>query len=246
MWNPLKAVDTALDKGSNVFHNARNEFNDATRAVRRTTSSAVNTARQANWSSVGHTFLDGAGFIPVVGAAADMANAGWYAAKGDWKNASLSAVSAVPGVGDAVAAVKIGAKATGAVAGAAAVSRINKFSQAGSTPVRRATSGRTPFRDEGVPFARDPNPPLTRKPKHASPEYRRARAELKRETIDNPKAPSHVRGWLTQERNARGNNPRKWRNPKGYDTGHADPNDNTRVRWETSSTNRSRGAKFGR
>lgn len=245
-WNPFKAVDRALDKGSNVLHNARNELKDTTRAVRRTASSAANTARQVNLSDVGHTVLDAAGFIPVVGAAADMANAGWYAAKGDWKNASLSAVSAVPGVGDAVAAVKIGAKATGAVAGAAAVSRVNKVSQAGSTPVRRARSGSTPLRDERGRFAPDPNSPLTRKSKHHGAEYRREQAQFKRKTIDDHKAPKHMRGWLKQERYHRGDDPRRWRNPKGYDTGHSDPNDNTRLRWETSSQNRSRGGRFGR
>lgn len=267
-WNPFKAVDRVVDKGSKVLHNARDEFKDTTRAVRRTASSAANTvhrevgetsqavnrtarnvantARQVNLSDIGHTVLDAAGFIPVLGAAADMANAGWYAAKGDWKNASLSAVSAVPGVGDAVAAVKIGAKATGAVAGAAAVSRLNKVSQAGSTPVRRATSGSTPLRDERGRFAPNPNSPLTRESKHKSVEYRRAQDQLKRETIDDHKAPTHMRGWLKQERYHRGDDPRRWRNPKGYDTGHSDPNDNTRLRWETSSQNRSRGGRFGR
>ena len=45
-WNPFKAVDRALDKGSNVLHNARNELRDTTRTIRRTTSSAVSTARR--------------------------------------------------------------------------------------------------------------------------------------------------------------------------------------------------------
>lgn len=195
---------------------------------------------------IGHIALDAGGMIPVAGAAFDVAHAGWYLAKGDKVNAALSATSAIPFAGDAVMAAKYGAKATGAVAGAVAVGRVNKVSQAGSTPVQRATSGSKPLRDERGRFARDPNPPLTRKPKHDSGEYRTARAELKRKTIDNLNEPSHMRGWLKQERNARGDDPRKWRNPKGYDTGHADPNDNTQLRWETSSQNRSRGARFGR
>ncbi|MDE6887893.1 MAG: hypothetical protein K2P45_04510 [Eubacterium sp.] len=61
-----------------------------------------------------HGVLDVAGFIPVVGAAADVANAAIYAAEGDWGNAALSMVSAVPGVGDVAGAagkvVKVAAK----------------------------------------------------------------------------------------------------------------------------------------
>jgi hypothetical protein len=204
------------------------------------------------------TVLDGAGFIPVVGGIADLANAGWYAAKGDKVNAALSAASAIPFAGDAFAAVKIGAKATGAVAGAAAVSRVSqagsiparsgvsRVSQAGSTPVQRPTSGSTRLRDERGRFAANPNSPSTQTPKHKSFEYQRARADLKNRTIDDHKAPKFIREWLKQERRVRGDDPRRWRNPPGYDTGHSDPNDNTRLRWETSSQNRSRGARFGR
>jgi hypothetical protein len=68
---------------------------------------------------IGHGALDAAGFIPVVGAAADLANAGWYLAEGDKTNAALSAVAAIPGVGDAVAATAIAGKV--AVKGAKAV-----------------------------------------------------------------------------------------------------------------------------
>lgn len=57
-----------------------------------------------------HGALDVAGFIPGVGAIADGINAGIYAAEGDWGNAALSLAAAVPGVGDAAAAVKIAGK----------------------------------------------------------------------------------------------------------------------------------------
>ncbi len=59
---------------------------------------------------IGHGALDAAGFIPVVGGVADLANAGWYLAEGDKTNAALSAAAAVPFAGDAVAATAIGAK----------------------------------------------------------------------------------------------------------------------------------------
>ncbi|PSN13170.1 hypothetical protein C7293_17100 [filamentous cyanobacterium CCT1] len=72
-------------------------------------------------SDIGHTVLDIAGFIPVVGAIADLANAAWYAAEGDYFNAGLSAVSAIPGIGDAAAAAKLGVRATDAAISATRV-----------------------------------------------------------------------------------------------------------------------------
>ena len=57
-------------------------------------------------SEVIHGVLDVAGFIPGLGAVADLANAGLYAAEGDYLNAGLSLVSAIPGIGDTVALAK--------------------------------------------------------------------------------------------------------------------------------------------
>jgi len=48
--------------------------------------------------------------VPVFGEAADLANAGWYAAEGDYKNAALSTVAAVPFVGWGATATKLGIK----------------------------------------------------------------------------------------------------------------------------------------
>ena len=49
-FNPFKSIDNALDKGSNALQRAassvRNELNDTTRTIRRTSSSAVNTVRR--------------------------------------------------------------------------------------------------------------------------------------------------------------------------------------------------------
>jgi hypothetical protein len=59
---------------------------------------------------IGHTALDLAGFIPVIGTAADLVNAGWYAAEGRYAEASASAFSAIPGIGDAFAVGKMGVK----------------------------------------------------------------------------------------------------------------------------------------
>ncbi len=70
------------------------------------------------WGAIGdhaHTGLDLAGFLPVVGTAADLANAGLYAAEGDYVNAGLSAASAIPIAGDAAAAARLGARGMDAV-----------------------------------------------------------------------------------------------------------------------------------
>jgi hypothetical protein len=65
---------------------------------------------KANPMEVVHGALDVAGFIPGAGAVFDGANAVLYLAEGDKTNAALSAVAAIPGVGDAVAATAIAGK----------------------------------------------------------------------------------------------------------------------------------------
>lgn len=111
----------------------------------------------------------------------------------------------------------------------------------------RDSSGR--LRDSTTKrFVADPSKASgpTAQPKHKTPEYKKAQADLRRESISNPDVDSGIRGWLRQEERQRGSNPRNWRNPPGYHTGHIDPLDNTRLRWETGSQNSSRGAKFKR
>lgn len=60
----------------------------------------------ASISDIGHTALDVAGMVPVIGEAADLANAGWYLAEGDKTNAALSAAGAIPFAGNAATAAK--------------------------------------------------------------------------------------------------------------------------------------------
>ena len=83
------------------------------------------------FSDVGHTVLDAAGMVPIFGAVADVANAGWYGAEGaarhygiiddvgageDWKmNAGLSAAAAIPAYGQAATAAKYGKKGWDAI-----------------------------------------------------------------------------------------------------------------------------------
>ncbi|MBW4421103.1 MAG: hypothetical protein KME13_18010 [Myxacorys californica WJT36-NPBG1] len=104
---------------------------------------------------IAHTVLDVAGFIPGVGVAADLLNAGLYAAEGNYAMAGLSAVAAVPVVGDAAAAAKLGAKGIDAAAGAARatdtaaeVARVTPSS--GGPVVFTAPPGSTPEQIEQV------------------------------------------------------------------------------------------------
>jgi hypothetical protein len=55
-------------------------------------------------SDLGHAALSVAGMVPVVGAVADVANAGWYAADGDYGDAALSLAGATPAAGTPAAA----------------------------------------------------------------------------------------------------------------------------------------------
>lgn len=64
--------------------------------------------KMPSWKTIGHTTLDVVGMVPVVGEVGDLANAGWYAAEGDYVNAGLSAASAIPGAGYAANAAKYG------------------------------------------------------------------------------------------------------------------------------------------
>ncbi|WP_165956683.1 putative adhesin [Kribbella antibiotica] len=59
-----------------------------------------------NKGAIGHGLLDAVGLIPGLGEVADLANAAWYAAEGDYVNAALSAASAIPIAGYAATAAK--------------------------------------------------------------------------------------------------------------------------------------------
>lgn len=63
-------------------------------------------------SFIGHTILDVLGFIPVIGEVADLANAVWYLAEGDYMNAALSGLSMIPVIGSGLSqGIKWGGRA---------------------------------------------------------------------------------------------------------------------------------------
>ena len=106
-----------------------------------------------------HTVLDFAGMIPVVGIVADVANSGLYAMEGDYVNAGMSALGAIPLLGDGLAAgrmaVKYGddalalaSKAGDDVAGALG-KQGDELGGALSCPVRNSFAAGTPVAVEG-------------------------------------------------------------------------------------------------
>ncbi|MGH3921276.1 MAG: RHS repeat-associated core domain-containing protein, partial [Pseudonocardiaceae bacterium] len=68
-------------------------------------------------SEIGHGALDVIGLIPVVGEVADLANAAWYTAEGDYTMAALSAAAAIPFAGWAATGAKVGIKGADALKG---------------------------------------------------------------------------------------------------------------------------------
>ncbi|MBP2183817.1 golvesin C-terminal-like domain-containing protein [Amycolatopsis magusensis] len=106
-----------------------------------------------NAKELGHAALDVAGLVPVVGEAADLANAAWYAAEGDYANAALSAAAAVPFAGYAASAVKAGKYA---VKGAEAVQGAGKA--ADSAGAAKTASKATDAGANGAKTAPAPKP----------------------------------------------------------------------------------------
>ncbi|WTW98812.1 polymorphic toxin-type HINT domain-containing protein [Streptomycetaceae bacterium NBC_01309] len=82
---------------------------------------AANAVKKA--APVIHVALDVAGMVPVIGEAADLANAAVYAAEGDWTNAALSAAAAIPVAGNAATAGRVADRTVSAVDAATAAGR---------------------------------------------------------------------------------------------------------------------------
>ena len=77
-----------------------------------------------NWfSQIGHTVLDVAGLVPVIGEPADLLNAAWYAAEGDRFNAALSAASAVPLAGTVATGARLARRGSQALEAATTAGR---------------------------------------------------------------------------------------------------------------------------
>jgi hypothetical protein len=98
----------------------------------------------------GHTFLDGAGMIPVLGEVANGANALWYAGEGNYIDAAGSAAAMIPIGGEAADAVKLARdgekiyKATHTAEDAADTGQGLAKLADGATPPEAAARGGTP------------------------------------------------------------------------------------------------------
>jgi hypothetical protein len=104
-FNPFKVVENAVGSGVHALGNAAK---DAGKEFEGALKDAAQAAKHISPSELGHTALDIASFVPGLGIATGLINAGWYAAEGDWGNAALSAATAIPVAGDFVDAAKVG------------------------------------------------------------------------------------------------------------------------------------------
>ncbi|HEY1970719.1 MAG TPA: hypothetical protein VGH89_22390, partial [Pseudonocardia sp.] len=113
-----------------------------------------------DWSKIGHTALDLAGFVPVVGSVASGANAVWYWAQGDKVNALWSAAGAIPGAGDAALASKLAARGVQAYRAVRGAEKAGAVVEDGSRAAR-LVEGTAPVAEGGTPpggVARPPGP----------------------------------------------------------------------------------------
>ena len=116
-----------------IAGSARSAFNRA--------SALVNQVSRADMSAI-HTTLDIAGFVPVIGEAADLGNAVLYLIEGDTKNALISFAAMIPVLGS----LAIGARTAG---------RASSFARLANQPwdtakLTRFADNPTPAADDGV------------------------------------------------------------------------------------------------
>jgi hypothetical protein len=110
-FNPFSAIGDAARAVGHLAEESGKALEDGGKAFEGALSDAAKVAKNMSLSDLGHTALDVVGMVPVVGSAANLANAGWYAAQGDWKDAAGSAAAAIPIAGDGVDAAKLGVDA---------------------------------------------------------------------------------------------------------------------------------------
>lgn len=141
-FNPIDAVKNVAGAIGDAAKGGANAFGQAIDA-------AKTAASKMSVSDVGHMALDGLGMVPVIGEAADLVNAGWYAAEGDMANAALSGTAAIPFVGNAATGakwVKRGVDAADAVTdvakGADRGADVAKAADAGGDAAKAADAGK--------------------------------------------------------------------------------------------------------
>jgi RHS repeat-associated protein len=145
------AVNTAAGAVSTVVTATKQAVHTVTRTVTQTARYVADTATQmvsyasANASMITHLALGAATFIPVVGSAAAVADAGLYLYEGDSADAALSMLAVVPGgelVGDAGKLARGGEKALTAAEDVVKVGEdVDRLATAGGEFERAASEG---------------------------------------------------------------------------------------------------------
>jgi hypothetical protein len=125
-FNPLKDISSVVQAGEHVAGKVLHAGEDGAKDFAAAMTNAANVVTHLSPSQIGHTALDVVGMVPVVGTVANLANAGWYAAEGDWTDAAWSAVAAVPIEGDVADAAKLGKDAVNLVEDGAKAERVIK------------------------------------------------------------------------------------------------------------------------
>jgi hypothetical protein len=110
--NPLHDISSALHAGERVvgkvLHAGEKVAEDGAKGFASAMKDAGEAVSHMSPSQIGHTALNIVGMVPVVGTVANLANAGWYAAQGDWTDAAWSAAAAIPIEGDVADAAQLG------------------------------------------------------------------------------------------------------------------------------------------
>lgn len=129
-------------------------FGEVIEGAHDTAASVVTAA--APYRDAIHAALDAAGLIPVLGVAADGANAIIYAAEGDWPYATISAIAMVAVIGDGATLTRGGVKISKEAAerlGAEGLSAAIRDAKAETAAVRGVPTGEM---IDGVPVMRYP------------------------------------------------------------------------------------------
>ena len=130
-FDPLHALSSVVHSGEKIIGDGAEGFKNAMK-------DAAAAASHMSPSEIGHTVLNVAGMVPVIGAPADAINAGWYAAEGDWGNAALSAATAIPGVGDFVGGARLGTTALKMAEDGAKAERLIKDATEAASTAKKA------------------------------------------------------------------------------------------------------------
>jgi hypothetical protein len=144
--NPIHDLSSALHTGEKIAEDGAKDFAGAM-------TDAAKAVSHMSPSQIGHTALDIVGMVPVVGTVANLANAGWYAAQGDWKDAAWSAAAAIPIEGDAVDAAKLGKDAVSIAEDGATAERAIKDGEGAEAAIKDAEAA-----DKGEPTPAEPEP----------------------------------------------------------------------------------------